>query len=635
MFLGVQGLIGEEQAPEEAAWPMLGESFLGFSIIGELGSGAFARVYLASEDALGDRHVALKVALRGNAEANILGRLDHPNIVPVYSVQHDSDTGLSAVCMPFLGRATLVDVLDWAFSVDGASEDRSAVDWPTIELQAVFDCFQTPGGRAENRSSANIWEQGVYIDAVVRLAIQLADALAHGHARGISHRDIKPSNVLLTFEGNALLLDYNLSIDDRSCLDRIGGTLPYMAPGDLEVLADPELPQPLHADPRSDVYSLGVILYQLLCGEVPYEPNRWDRSIAEVVQGLLDRQRLGLGEDVFRGRNAGVSRRLEEIVVRCLEIDPEKRFQAAAELAKQLRRYFNPLRRMKRWVRRHPWRVATVASLATVVLVAWCTYLALRPPYAVRQLNEGLAYYEQAEYPRALDCLNEAVRYDPSSTDALVARGKTYLRLEKYDSAFESFNTARGLSEEPLLSAAAGYSRAKLGHHEEALFYYAEAFDAGDRSASLLNNIGYSYLRLRRLDEAERYFRMALEVDSSLGVARHNLLTVHLRRVAAGSQVSSDSLKIAAQAVRTAAPSAETYRDAAYLYCLAAQDDSSLVDDALLWLERALECGLDREGIVEDVGFSILHGTPEFKRLLKTPMSTTQLVPPQRLVEPL
>src|SRR5262245_3139260 len=84
-------------------WPEPGDSFLGFTIVEELGRGAFARVFLAAEPALGNREVAIKVSLEGAAEAQTLGRLEHPNIVPVHSVQQEELSGLNVVCIPYFG----------------------------------------------------------------------------------------------------------------------------------------------------------------------------------------------------------------------------------------------------------------------------------------------------------------------------------------------------------------------------------------------------------------------------------------------------------------------------------------------------------------------------------------------------
>ena len=104
-------------------WPVTGDVVAGFTIVRELGCGAFARVYLATEASAGDRPVALKLTLEGGAEACILGRLTHRNIVHVNSAGDDEETGLTRLCMPFLGAATLQDVLREAYPQAGARPD--------------------------------------------------------------------------------------------------------------------------------------------------------------------------------------------------------------------------------------------------------------------------------------------------------------------------------------------------------------------------------------------------------------------------------------------------------------------------------------------------------------------------------
>ena len=120
LLIEVHGLLSQDPdlqlLQESLRWPEAGSRFLQFDLVAEIGRGAFGRVFLATEPALGGRQIVVKVAPHGGGEAEILGKLKHPNIVPVYSLQEDKTTGLAAFCMPYLGRATLCDVLDRAFS---------------------------------------------------------------------------------------------------------------------------------------------------------------------------------------------------------------------------------------------------------------------------------------------------------------------------------------------------------------------------------------------------------------------------------------------------------------------------------------------------------------------------------------
>jgi hypothetical protein len=112
-----QRLLGREPAADPTLpWPAPGDSFLEFTLLHELGRGSFSRVFLASQPSLGDRRVALKITSEGSHEAQTVGPLTHRNIVPVYSVGTDPVSGRTAVCMPYLGTATLSDLLRTAFS---------------------------------------------------------------------------------------------------------------------------------------------------------------------------------------------------------------------------------------------------------------------------------------------------------------------------------------------------------------------------------------------------------------------------------------------------------------------------------------------------------------------------------------
>ena len=188
----------------------------------------------------------------------------------------------------------------------------------------------------ESPSPAQILRKGSYVDGVIHLACQLADALAHSHGRGIYHRDIKPSNVLMTAEGRPLLLDFNLSVDAGLPAWKVGGTLPYMPPEELANLVRKKPDShPFHYDPRSDLFSLGVIVYELLTGKLPFGAIPRDGPLEEMASQL--RQQQAKGPQPIRSLNGQVDRRLARLVESCLAFDPEHRPQTAQQLASAFR----------------------------------------------------------------------------------------------------------------------------------------------------------------------------------------------------------------------------------------------------------------------------------------------------------
>jgi tetratricopeptide (TPR) repeat protein len=213
-----------------------------------------------------------------------------------------------------------------------------------------------------------------YVEAVLWLGARLADGLAHAHERGIVHRDLKPANVLLTDDGQPMLLDFNLAHDTKpgaAEVARVGGTLPYMAPEHLEAFRG----SPAVSDARSDLYSLGVILYELLTGRLPFAVP--GGPPAELLPALL-LQRCRPAPRL-RPANRAVTPAVEAIVRRLLEPDPQRRYQTARELREDLQRQLDnlPLRhaadrspgeRLRKWVRRHP-RLTSTPVLGAVVLV--------------------------------------------------------------------------------------------------------------------------------------------------------------------------------------------------------------------------------------------------------------------------
>ena len=151
-------------------WPRAGQEFCGFQLLRELGRGAFSRVFVAAEPALGDRQVVVKLTWAGPGEAKTLGRLSHANVVPVYSVRQDSESGLTVVCMPFLGEATLSDLVD-AVVASGRLPVYDDILVATVQSQK--EGTTAPVSRSALQIRAR---RRKYVDAVVDLALQLAEA---------------------------------------------------------------------------------------------------------------------------------------------------------------------------------------------------------------------------------------------------------------------------------------------------------------------------------------------------------------------------------------------------------------------------------------------------------------------------
>ncbi len=617
---------GLDPRQESVAWPAPGAEFLGFSLLAELGRGAFARVFLASEAALGSRLVVLKVALHGGQEAETLGRLRHPNIMPVYSVQEDPQTALTAICMPYLGKATLSDVLDCAY----------AGSRPPMRARVVLETIAALHDDSELAEAApweRILRKGSYLDGVIHLAVQLADALACTHARGICHHDLKPSNVLISTDGRPLLLDFNLSFDERTNACRFGGTLPYMAPEQLRLMASHSPEGSPRADPRSDLFSLGVILYEVLSGALPFGSVRWSRSLEDTAGRLLGQQ--AKGPQPLREKNPRVDRRLAQTIEQCLAFDPDRRPPSAAALAESLRRELAPVRRARRWVRDHRKPVSGAVLALLAVALCWGAFLVFRPSYQVRQLRRGLEYYDQGRYELAVECFDNAIRAAPEDFgDAMLARGKAHLKLNDPRAAFEDFRAA--IEQEPSASASAGmgYCLSQLRSHKEAILYYRMALSMGNRSAALLNNIGYTYVKLHLLEDAEALLKQAAELDGELQAAHYNLAALYLERAGAGQSLPAAAHFHVSKAIEIGPPSADLYWTASLLAMSAAKQDAQAAHRALGYLEKALALGLDVAGLKSDPLFRPLRDLEQFQRLLATPPGVKP-TPPVLLLDPL
>jgi serine/threonine protein kinase/tetratricopeptide (TPR) repeat protein len=381
-----------------------GETLGDFLLVAELGRGARGQCFLAAQPLLSYRHVVLKVTPDDHVEHLSLARLQHTHIMPLYSEHEFPDRRLRALCMPYLGGATLSRILAELSRVpaDGRS-GQSVLD--------ILDRSQQPSPWPQSGESParRFVAQSSYVRAVCWIGTCLADALQYAHDRGLVHMDVKPSNILLTADGQPMLLDFHLAREpipiDEPPVDGVGGTPGYMSPEqDAMVMAINSGRAVLTGvDARSDLYSLGRVLAETLGAEaLPAgcaRPPQSCRFMPEVSTGLAD------------------------VIRKCLASDPSDRYHDAAALADDLRRHMADLplcgvtnrslrERWRKWCRRQPYQLIRlktfVVALCAAVTIAGLIWVAFVAPHfhAARQaLLEGRVLLDRRDYPGAARAL--------------------------------------------------------------------------------------------------------------------------------------------------------------------------------------------------------------------------------------
>ncbi|MGB6042927.1 MAG: serine/threonine-protein kinase, partial [Pirellulales bacterium] len=342
----------------DADWPQPGDTIFDFKVLEELGRGTFARVYLCTQSGLGDRQVVVKVGHEGAYEADMLGKFSHRNIMPVHSVHRDELSGMSALCMPYRGRSTLCDVLDVAFAQGSCPKKARPI------LAAASRWTRSNEADPEDRPWQARLQRMNYVDAILELGVRLAEGLQHAHDQGILHGDLKPSNVLVTPAGTALVLDFNLAWQEQTRTAAPGGTLPYMAPEQIQSTIIELDGNPPRVDARADIFSLGAMLYELMCGRLPFPPAGGSLGVRATALQLLEAHHRG--PRPLNQLNRQIGNDVATCIARCLSAEPAQRPASMAELAADLRRCLIPSRRVGRWLQVHQrWATGT-----TVLLVA-------------------------------------------------------------------------------------------------------------------------------------------------------------------------------------------------------------------------------------------------------------------------
>ena len=453
-----------------------------------VGRGAFGTVYRALDKEL-DRAVAVKLPRSGQfagqededrfiREARSVAQLNHPGIVPVFEVGRSDE--FPYVVSEFVDGITLAD-----------------------ELTARRYGFRE----------------------AAELVVQVAEALAHAHEQGVVHRDLKPSNIMLTFDGKARLMDFGLAKREAGEVSmtlegQVLGTPAYMPP-------EQAAGEARHVDGRSDIYSLGVILYELICGELPFR----GASRMLMNQVMHDEPRAP------RSLNDRIPRDLETICLKAMAKEPHRRYPTAGELADDLKRYLagqpiharpvGRIERVWRWGRRRP----ALAGLSVAVVLALLVGTAVSTFFAIAA--DRNARFAMLSESVAREMAHEAERSREAALRALegeqMARHQAQINLDEVQLQRQKAEDNLAEAERQQANAEKNFRLAQ-GAVESYLTEISESV--------LLENPSLEPLRQRLLDSALAYYEQFIgergndhELQAELAAAYFRVSQVkHARR---------------------------------------------------------------------------------------------------------
>jgi hypothetical protein len=260
-----------------------GDTLDDFELLVGLGRGAFAKVFLARQKSM-QRLVAVKISADSGTEPQTLAQLDHDYIVRVFDQRVLPDQRLRLLYMQYVPGGTLHSV------VKKVRETPPAERTGKLLLAVVDAALEQRGELRPNDSPARKkLASHSWAETIAWLGTRLASALHYAHGRGVLHRDIKPANVLLTADGEPKLADFNISfskeVSGATPAAYFGGSLAYMSPEQLEAFHPTHGRKADELDGRSDTYSLGVVLCELLTGTRPFA----DEQASGDWHGMLDR----------------------------------------------------------------------------------------------------------------------------------------------------------------------------------------------------------------------------------------------------------------------------------------------------------------------------------------------------------
>jgi eukaryotic-like serine/threonine-protein kinase len=304
-----------------------------FDLIAPLGKGAFATVFLARQCSM-QRLVALKISRDRGFEPQTLAQLDHPHIVRVFDQRQLTELKIRLLYMQYIAGGTLQGVVEYARSVPATARTGAT-------LLAALDRALERGGEQPPSDSMTRYrlQKASWPQVVCWLGARLASALAYAHQRGVLHRDVKPANVLVGADGNPKLADFNISfskLDGATAAAYFGGSLGYMSPEQLEACDPAHARKAEDLDGRGDVFSLGVLLWELLTTRRPFSEDASKKTPMQTLAWMTGVRRGGVSPEAHALVPRDCPPMVVDTLLKCLKPNADDRYQSAGELSREL-----------------------------------------------------------------------------------------------------------------------------------------------------------------------------------------------------------------------------------------------------------------------------------------------------------
>ncbi len=484
----IEKLIEEGLKDEVWSGRRIGE----YIIVEEIGRGGMGIVLLAIQTSL-NRFVALKILPFGFSlddktvrhfqnEAKIIAKFNHPHIVPIFS--SGEEEGVYYIAMAFIPGLSLNKVIE-SLKRFSLHEIRASAIRNTILMHPDFMQFNLDlknSGLDESIMSQrdlSFWDNS-YLKFILTIFHEVADALNYAHRNNIYHGDLKPSNIILTPEGIPMIVDFGLAKDMKAIAttrsSEFAGTIGYASP---EQIRDNTI------DEKSDIWSLGVALYELINFNHPFG----GKTISETIDKILNSEPPSL-----RKQDKKIPKETEAIIFKCLEKNPKGRYSSMTMLREDLNNFLESkpikarpvgiMNRTYKWVKRHPLISLLTFGLLLTLMIASSLFLNKK---ISDYIDNGYSFYDKGDYDKALHSYNKALDFLKPIPFSKQRQKDIFYKL--------------------------GDVWLARGEHEKAISYYKKAIEIDPNYSPAIVSLGDAYYELGSYDEAIKSYRSAIKLS--------------------------------------------------------------------------------------------------------------------------